>query len=119
MNLNIFSLCLNVPYIFLCLVMIFSHFSNRFGPLPLNAYNLPLSLLYICVYGLPRWQIDKEPTANAGDERDGGLVTGSGRSAEVGYGNSLQYFCLENTMDEGDWQATVHEVTKSWTRLSN
>ena len=73
----------------------------------------------MCTYGLPRCQIDKESTANAGDERDRGLVTGSGRSAEVGYGNSLQYFCLENTMDKGDRQATVHEVTKSWTRLSN
>ena len=30
--------------------MIFSHFSNRFGPLPLNVYNLPLSLLHICVH---------------------------------------------------------------------
>ena len=48
--------------LFLCLFMIFSHFSNRFGPLPLNFYNLPLSLLYICIYGLPRWPNDKEST---------------------------------------------------------
>ena len=25
------------------------------------------------------------------------------------------YYCLENPMDRGDWQATVHRVTKSWT----
>ena len=34
---------------------------------------------------------------------------------EKGIGNSLQYFCLENPMDRGAWQATVHGVTKSWT----
>ena len=31
----------------------------------------------------------------------------------------LQYSCLENSMDTGAWQAIVHEVAKSWTRLSN
>ena len=31
----------------------------------------------------------------------------------------LQYSCLENPMDRGSWQATVHGVTKSQTRLSN
>ena len=33
--------------------------------------------------------------------------------------NTLQYPCLENTMDKGAWQATVHGVAKSGTRLSN
>ena len=32
-------------------------------------------------------------------------------------GNQLQYSCLENTMDRGDWWATVHRVAQSWTRL--
>ena len=36
-----------------------------------------------------------------------------------GNGNPLQYSCLENTMDRGAWQATVHEVTKSRIRLSD
>ena len=36
-----------------------------------------------------------------------------------GHGNPLQYFCLENPPDRGAWQATVHGVTKSQTRLSN
>ena len=52
---------------------------------------------------------------NAGDE---GLIPGSGRSSGGGHGNTLQYSCLENSMDRGAWQATVHGVTKSWTRLS-
>ena len=30
-------------------------------------------------------------------------------------GNPLQYSCLENSMDRGIWQATVHAVTNSWT----
>ena len=34
-----------------------------------------------------------------------------------GNGNPLQYFCLENPMDRGAWEGTVHSVTKSWTRL--
>ena len=35
------------------------------------------------------------------------------------YGNPLQYSCLENPMDGGAWQATVHGVTKSRARLSD
>ena len=31
----------------------------------------------------------------------------------------LQYSCLENSMDTGAWRAKVHEVAKSWTRLSD
>ena len=30
----------------------------------------------------------------------------------------LQYFCLENPTDSGAWQAIVHRVAKSQTRLS-
>ena len=36
-----------------------------------------------------------------------------------GNGNPLQYPCLENPMDGGAWQATVHGVAKSWTQLSD
>ena len=36
-----------------------------------------------------------------------------------GNGNPLQYSCLENPMDGGAWQATVHGVTKSQARLSD
>ena len=48
-----------------------------------------------------------------------GLLLGLGRSLGGGHGNSLQYSCLENPMDRGSWQATVQEVAKSWTRLSD
>ena len=60
----------------------------------------------------------KNPPANAGDTGHVGLISGSGRSLGVGNGNPLQYSCLENSMDRGDWQATIHGVTKSQTRLS-
>ena len=43
----------------------------------------------------------KNPPANAGDKRDGGSISGSGRSSGGGHGNPLQYSCLENTMDRG------------------
>ena len=52
--------------------------------------------------------------ANAGDMRDTSLIPGSGRSPGGGHGNPLQYGCLENPMDRGDWQAAVHGVAKSW-----
>ena len=60
----------------------------------------------------------KNQSTNAGDARDTGLIPGLGRSPGVGIGNRLQYSCLENPMDRGAWQATVHGVPKSWTRLS-
>ena len=50
--------------------------------------------------------------ADAEDTSDAGSMPGSGRPPEVGNGNPLQYFCLENSMDRGTWQATVLEVTK-------
>ena len=52
---------------------------------------------------------------NAGDL---GSILGSGRSGE-GNGNPLQYYCLENPMDRGASEATVHGVAKSRTRLSD
>ena len=45
------------------------------------------------------------------------LSLGREDSPGGGHGNPLQYSCLENPMDRGAWQATVHRVTKSQTRL--
>ena len=59
----------------------------------------------------------KNPPANAGDTKDMGLISGLGRSHSGGNGNSLQYSCLENSMDRGAWWATVHGVEKSQTLL--
>ena len=59
----------------------------------------------------------KNPPAIAGDTGDMGPILRSGRFPEVGNGNPLQYSCLDNPMGRGAWQATVHGVTKSQTRL--
>ena len=59
----------------------------------------------------------KNLRANAGDKRDEGSITGSGRFPGGGHGNPLQYSCLENPMDGGAGWATVPGVTKSQSRL--
>ena len=51
----------------------------------------------------------RNPPASAGDT---GLIPGSGRYPGEGNGHPLQYSCLENSMDRGAWQATVHRVLK-------
>ena len=56
----------------------------------------------------------KNTLANAGDARDTGSMFGSGKSGG-GHRKPLQYSCLENPMDGGAWQDTVHGVTKRWT----
>ena len=66
--------------------------------------------------GFPGGSEVKASASNAGDM---GLIPGSGRSPGEGNGNPLQYSCLENPIDGGAWWATVHGVTKSWTRLSD
>ena len=51
------------------------------------------------------------------DVRDTGLIPGLGRSLGGRHSKPLQYSCLENPTDTGDWRATVHGVTKSRTQL--
>jgi len=58
----------------------------------------------------------KEPACNTGGP---GSIPGSGRSSGEGNGNLLQYSYLENSMERGAWQAKVHGVAKSQTRLSD
>ena len=53
------------------------------------------------------------PPANAGDLKDVGSIPESGRSPGEGHGNPLQYSFLENPMERGTWQATVHVVVQS------
>ena len=51
----------------------------------------------------------KNLPASEGDPRDMGSIPGWGE----GHGNTLQYSCLENSMDRRAWWATVHGVAKS------
>ena len=62
--------------------------------------------------GFPGGSEVKASAYNAGDL---GSISGSGRSPGEGNGNPLQSSCLENAMDRGAWQATVHGVAKNWT----
>ena len=57
----------------------------------------------------PNSSAGKESVCYAGDT---GLIPELERSPGGGYGNSLQYSCLENSMDRGAWPATVHKVPK-------
>ena len=59
--------------------------------------------------GFPHSPVSKESTCNAGDL---GSISGSGRSPGEGNGNPCHYSCLENPMDRGAWQATVHGVSR-------
>ena len=59
--------------------------------------------------GFPHSSVGKESACNAGDP---GLIPGLGRSPGEGNGNTLQYSCLENSMDGGAWSATVHGVSR-------
>ena len=66
--------------------------------------------------GFPRGSDGKESMCNAGDLCS---IPGLGKSPGGDHGNPLQYSCLENPMDRGAWQATVHGVTKSQPQLSD
>ena len=50
--------------------------------------------------------------AKAGDAGDSGLIPGSERSTEEGNDNTLQFSCLENSMDRGAWWAKVHGLQR-------
>ena len=58
----------------------------------------------------PSGSDDKESACNA---RDQGWIPGSGRSPGEENGYPLQFFCMEDPVDRGAWQATVNEVAKS------
>ena len=66
--------------------------------------------------GFPDGSVIKNPPANAGDTCS---IPGSGRSPGEGNGYQLKYSCLENYKNRGAWWAIVHEIAKSWTRLSD
>ena len=66
-------------------------------------YTLQLELIF------PGGSVSKESACDAGDL---GLILGLGRSPGEGHDSPLQYSCLENSMNKGAWQATVHGVAR-------
>ena len=59
--------------------------------------------------GVPGGSVVKNSPANGGDISS---IPGLGRFSGVGNGNPLQYACLRNPMNKGDWQATVQGTVK-------
>ena len=59
--------------------------------------------------GFPGGSESKESACNAGDP---GSIPELGRYPGEGNGKPLHYSCLENSMDRGPRQATVHRVTR-------
>ena len=77
-----------------------------------------MGYIYIThIYGKPIYIFSgKKSACNSGATGEACLIPGLGRSPGGGHDNH-QYSCLENLMDRGALQATVHGVTKSWTQL--
>ena len=69
----------------------------------------PYSPLFLC------FLLGDSVVKNAGDAKGAGLIPELGRSPGGRNGNPLHYSCLENPMDRGTLQATVHKVAKSRT----
>ena len=61
----------------------------------------------------------KNPPANAGSRGDTSWIPGFGISLGEGNSNSLQYSCLENSMNREAWQATVQMIEKSRMQLGD
>ena len=80
-----------------------------------HGFDIVSCLFYLFIYLFCGSEV-KVSAWNAGDP---GSIPGLGRSPGEGNGNPLQYFCLENPMEEGACLAAVHGVAKSWTRLSD
>ena len=70
---------------------------------------------YFNSWGFPGGPGGKEPT-NAGDIRDAGSISASGRSPREGNGNPLHYSCLGNAIYRGAWWAIVQRFAESRSR---
>ena len=73
--------------------------------------------LFLKKTGFPGGSVVKNLPTNA-EAAEAGSIPGLVRSPGEGNGKPLQYSCLENPMDRGNWWARVHGVAKSWTQLS-
>ena len=81
-----------------------------------DAHSFQSMLIHKVLQSFPGGSNGKASACSAGDP---GLIPRWGRSRGKRNSNPLQYSFLENSMDRGAWQATVHGVAKSQTRLSD
>ena len=106
---NLIAKCSKAPYCDIYHIACKDFFSKSlFSILESSAHPFNNILLRV------NWLV-KNPPAIAGDTRDIGSNPGSRRYPGEGNGSSLQYSCLENSINRGTWWATVHGVTKNWT----
>ena len=84
------------------------------GKMPPFLTQVPVTFVYDRTYTV---LVVKNLLVNGEDIRDEGSILGSGRSPGKGDGNPLLYSCLQNPVDRGARQATVHRVAKSQTGL--
>ena len=80
-------------------------------------FSCNLDFIKTSAWGFPGGSLGKESSYQCMGWRHTSSIPESGRSPARGNGNPLQYSCLEDSMDRGDWRATVQRVTKSRTRL--
>ena len=77
-----------------------------------HKYSCTLLQVQAKYLGFPGGASGEDTPASAGDERDTGLIPGSGRSPGGGHDNPLQCSCLEKPTDRGAWRVTVHKVER-------
>ena len=100
-------LLLTCQFLLLTLLLFYVKFCQR--PFPTTRDEI-LKLLSISTWASRVVLELKNLSANAGDARDLGLIPGLGRGPEGGNGNSLQYSCLENSMDRGALRTAAGHV---------
>ena len=96
--------------------------NGKSGYLLLSSFNHPFSsfqqnMCLLCFWSTVILQLNPPFAKVAHTETWVGSIPGLGKSPGGGHGNPCQYSCLEDPMDRGGWQATVHRVTKSQTCL--
>ena len=95
---------------FLAAYMFVHGFYDAVGEMPMEALSELPDFLFASWYPLAVCGSSNISDCNARDP-----ISGLGRSPGEGNGYSFQYPCLENPMDRGAWQVTVHGVAQSQT----